>query len=309
MADISIEQALYCTGDVSGSRFLGRSPGFLDDWLPEAQRLCTSFGERPTGLACPRFVFAQPLARKQTAIVQGADLGHNETGRPGILGFHLLVLSQEAYAFLGGDPFVLAERFPSPWQARGGLPALSCPADPAPQRTVAQVQALLAKFKSLQPTLLGSVQALVDGGRLVFERSEPDTDLLRCLWTLLPTRTRSRLWPASFAFSNALAFDAVVVPCAEGHDFATYVHEDQAPEYPEGRYELALQMAAESGDQAELDALFARRSQREVWRLGLIVLGVVIFLALVMNWLSPPPVPDAPENQAYPAKPKDLKKE
>ena len=29
-----------------GYRFLARSPGFRDEWLAEAERLCTGFGER-----------------------------------------------------------------------------------------------------------------------------------------------------------------------------------------------------------------------------------------------------------------------
>lgn len=291
MPDILIEQGLYGTGDTSGYQFLARSPGFLDEWLPRAQEMCTGFGDRPVDVACPGSIFALPLDRQHVAVVQAMDLGHDEAGRPGALGFHLLVLSQDAYTFLGGDPFHLAEQFAPPWGARGELPALSCPGQPPPARTVAQIQSLLARFRHMQPTLLGGVQSLVDGGRLVFERSEPDPDLLRCLWTLLPTRTRSQLWPASFAFGNALGFDAVVVPRAEGEEFAGYLHESQAGDYPEGRYELALQVAAESGDQAQLDALFARRSGREVWRLGLILLGVVLFLTLVMNGLSPPVIP------------------
>jgi len=58
-------------------------------------------------------------------------------------------------------------------------------------------------------TLLGGTQILLDGGRLVFERSSPDAVILRSLWALLPTRERCELWPASFAFSNVHQFDAV----------------------------------------------------------------------------------------------------
>ena len=45
--------------------------------------------------------------------------------------------------------------------------------------------------------------------------------------------------------------------------------DEQARDYPEGRYELALQTAAESGDQAELNRLFARRSSLDTIRIGL----------------------------------------
>jgi hypothetical protein len=159
---------------------------------------------------------------------------------------------------------------------------------------VAEIQALFERHKLIQPTLLGGVQALVDGGRVVFERSEPDPDVIRALWALLPATTRAGLWPASFAFGNRLGFDALVVPKAQGVEFADYLREEQAGDYPEGRYEHGLQVAAEAGDQKELDALFARRSRAETWRLALVLLGVVLFLAVVMKWLSPAPQPPAP---------------
>jgi hypothetical protein len=293
MPEILLEQALYGGHDAGGYRFLARSPGFPDEWLAESERLCTGFGERPAGVACPGAVFARPLGKQHVAVVRVADRGADDAGRPGALGFHLLVLSHDAYAFLGADPFVLSERFPPSWEARGELPALTCPAEAPPRRTVADIQALFERHKNIQPTLLGGVQALVDGGRVVFERSEPDPDVVRALWTLLPTTTRAGLWPASFAFGNRLGFDALVVPKVQGVEFADYLREEQAGDYPEGHYEHGLQVAAEAGDQAELDALFARRSRAEVWRLGLLLLGAILFLTVVMNWLSPTPAPPA----------------
>jgi hypothetical protein len=143
----------------------------------------------------------------------------------------------------------------------------------------------------MMPTYLGGVQALIDGGRVVFERPAPDSEVLRCLWMLLPVSTRSRLWPASFAFGNRLGFDALVVPQAKGVEYSGYLPEGQAGDYPEGRYELALQVAIESGDQAEVDALFARRSRRDVMKLGLILLAAVVVLTVVMGLLSPSPQP------------------
>src|SRR5205814_1502832 len=113
------------------------------------------------------------------------------------------------------------------------------------------------------PNLLGGSQVLVDGGRVVFERPAPDPALLRDLWRLLPASARSDLWPAAFAFGNTLRFHVLAVPKAEGEEYTHYHTEEQAGDYPEGRYELALQTAAESGDQRGLDKLFARRSQAE----------------------------------------------
>ena len=54
-----MEQAIYGSHPGGGYRFLARSPGFLEQWLPEAQRLCTGFGERTHGVTCPAAVFAR----------------------------------------------------------------------------------------------------------------------------------------------------------------------------------------------------------------------------------------------------------
>jgi hypothetical protein len=304
---IPIEQAIYGDQDAGGYQFLARSPGFLDDWLPEAQRLCAAFGERPVGVTCPACIFAQPFGKHHVAIVQVADQGRDDTGRPGALGFHLLVLPRSAYTNLGGDPYFIADRFPPPWNARGELPVVSLPSESPPPRTVKQVQQVLQREDG--PNLLGGAQALVDGGRLVFERPAPDTQLLRDLWTLLPTSTRCQVWPASFAFANTLGFNALVTPRAPHEDYADYLTEEQAGHYPEGHYELHLQIAAEAGDQRELDILFARRSRRETWQMGLILLGALMLLLLVGGLLSPPPAPPpepAPKAASEPVERLDL---
>jgi len=291
MPSIPIEQAIYGNPEGGGFRFLAKSPGFLDEWLPLAEKLCTGFGERPAGVACPGCVFAQPFGPRHVAVVQVADLGHDDANRPGALGFRLLILPRQAYCWLSGDPFLVADRLPPPWQERGQLQTLTWPEEPLPSRTVVQVQQALQKGDS--STLLGGAQALIDAGRLVFERPEPAPDLLRRIWLLLPTSSRCDLWPASFAFGNALKFDVLVVPRADPEKYADYVREEQAGDYPEGRYELSLQIAAEAGDQQEVDALFARRSSSQTFRLGLIVLAVTAFVAVVMNYMtkSPPPTP------------------
>ena len=127
------------------------------------------------------------------------------------------------------------------------------------------------------PSLLGATQALVDGGRVVFQRSQPDPVLLRNLWTLLPTRTREELWPASFAFGNELRFHALATPRIN-EAFDNYVNEEQAGDYPEGRYERGVHVSAETGDQAGLDALFSRRSRTQTLRLGIYLMFVMLIV-------------------------------
>jgi hypothetical protein len=295
MASIPIAQALYGSHAGGGYRFLARSADFREEWLQEVERLCMDFGERPAGVACPSCLFVQPLGRGHVAIFQVADQGTDDAGRPGALAFYVLVLPAQVYAARGGDPFSLADYFPPRWEARGELPSLELPSDPPTARTVAQVQKVLQRPDG--PELLGSAQALMDGGRVVFERQAPDTELVRSLWTLLPYSTRTSLWPASFAFANHLDFHVLVTPRA-GEDCTDYLHEAQAGEYPEGRYELALQIAAEDGDQAELDALFHRASRKQIWKLGLFLLGILLTVTVALNWL--PSAPQA-ERTARPA--------
>src|SRR5262249_7203430 len=88
------------------------------------------------------------------------------------------------------------------------------------------------------------------------------------------------------AFGNALGFDALVVPRATADAYAGYTNEDHAADYPAGYYELHLQMAAEAGDQRELDALLGRRSVKETWRLGLTLLAGILAPGLTFQWVA-----------------------
>jgi hypothetical protein len=293
MSYILIEQAIYGNLDGGGYRFVARSPGFRDEWLAQCQRLCTGFGDRPPGALCPKALFVQPLGRKHLAIIQVADQGTDDAGREGALGFHLLVLPRSAYRGWDGDPFTLAERCSPDWQARGELPTLNWPAEPLPSRSVQQLQRVLKRPDG--PNLLGGSQILVDGGRVVFQRRAPDPDTLRDLWTLLPRSTRSELTLATFAFGNSLQFHALATPRTEGEEFTHYHNEGQAGEYPEGRYELALQTAAESSDQPALDRLLARRSQRETLRLAWYILAASVVVLVLVGLMRPSTIRRNPE--------------
>src|SRR5262245_1734879 len=138
MNTIPIEQAVYHRPDGEAPQFRGRSPGFLDAWLPEAERWIDEFGKRPEGFACPSAVFAQPLGKKHVAVVQVSDtIGNHAAPR---LGFRILVLPRIAYVgVLGGDPFLLDERLPAEWR-EGELPTLSLIEEPVPRRTVDKVR-------------------------------------------------------------------------------------------------------------------------------------------------------------------------
>ncbi|MCI0681352.1 MAG: hypothetical protein L0Y71_04545 [Gemmataceae bacterium] len=314
MAEIVVEQALFRRQHEQRPAVAARSPGFVDDWVAEAERLIDGFGARSGGVTCSLAVFAQPLGDRHVAVARVAD---QETGAGGwpALAFHFLVMTRADYEKYVGDPFLVGERVPPNWTGRGALPVLTWPAETLPARTVAQVQSVLKRIKggalrededpeadiertvenSESPALLGGAQVLVDGGKLVFVRKEPDQALMQGLWTLLPYSLRGKIWPASFAFTNDLGFDAVVVPRLGDGSWEGYTNEEQAADYPAGSYELALQVAAEAGDQRELDAVLSRRSSNETlrlaWRLLIVMAIVVIGGHLFFSSPEPPRFP------------------
>src|SRR5947209_1866377 len=273
MPDLPIEQALAEAGAV-----VARSPGFADQWDAEFLRLADAFGRPADGEYLTTCVFARPLARGKVAVVRAAAEGH-----PPVLRFHCLALPADLYAAIA-DPFLISERFPPPWGERVVLPTLSWLDEEVPARTVGQVRRVLQEDDG--PTLLGAAQAIVDGGRVVFERPFPAPDLLHRLWTLLPDSTRAEVWPASYAFGPGLDVQAIVVPKADSREFAGYLTEPLAGDYPEGKYELNLQIAAEAGDQAGLDRVLARRSSRQTLWLAVTLLMAATAAAVAARLLE-----------------------
>jgi hypothetical protein len=272
--NLQITQALL-VADARGVRVVAQSDGFD---VPEGERVAVLFGKRPPGTACPLAHFACPFGSRHVAVVQVAD-------RPGPgdpLAFRFLVLGRELYRHLG-DPFAIADRYPPPWDASGTLPGLEWPREVLPPRTVEQVDAVLKHGDS--PLLLGSTQAIVDGSRVVVKRPAPDETLLRGLWQLLPDRSRCDLWPASFAFSLELGFHFAAMPEVPPLDPNLFHDEQRTRDYPQGGYELNLQIAAEHGDQRELDRLFARRTSAETLRLGLYIVGGALLVAALFKFV------------------------
>jgi hypothetical protein len=306
MSEIVVEQAVFGDTGSEALELRARSPHFTDEWIDACTKLCRGFGRPQAGANCPPALFAQPLGRHYVAVVQVSST--DQEGR-GALRFHVCVLRENEYAGLGGDPFMVAERCPPTWDASGELRSLTWPRVPFPDRTVEDVRRVLKRPDG--PNLLGGCQVLLDGGRLAFERTAPDAQVLRDLWTLLPTRSRAEMWPATFAFSNSLRFHAIVTPpglrATAPNDFPHYLSEEEAGDYPEDtpgllsiipglqskeRYELRLQRSAEAGDQEGLDILFARRSRTDMWKLGLLILIGMILLPFLVKLFAPPPAGD-----------------
>ncbi|MFO0811510.1 MAG: hypothetical protein U0746_23010 [Gemmataceae bacterium] len=276
MPDLAIEQ-LLAESAAAGPQVTARSPGLRDEWVPDLLRLCTAFGVPLADTFLPPCVFAQPVGKKHVAVVTvTAD------GSPPRLRYHALVMARSLYATIG-DPFALAEQFPAPWGTTVALPTLAWLEGPPPSRTVAQVQRVLQEDDSA--TLLGGTQALLDGSRLAFERPFPAPDLMRRLWSLLPDSTRAELWPASYVLGPGLELHAVVVPALDAKDWPNYLTEQQAGDYPDGRYEHSLQVAAEAEDQHGIDQLFARRTSRQTLQLAVAILLFAIVASLLTQLL------------------------
>jgi hypothetical protein len=295
MPEIIVEQAILEEIEGRAYQVRARSPQFAESWISGCEKLCRAFGRPPEGIPCPPAMFAQPLGRGHVAVVQVAPAMN---GHPGRLRFHFCVLKADEYEGLSGDPFAVAERSPPAWDANGSLDALTWPRVPFPKRTVQDVQSVLIRPDG--PNLLGGSQVLLDGGRITFERPAPDPKVLRDLWTLMPTRSRAEMWPATFAFSNELRFHTVVIPPglrnSAPQEFPHYVTEEEAGDYPgelspslltKPSYEYRLQRAAEHGDQEELDNLFARRSRTDMWKLGLLILVGMLLLPVLIRLLAP----------------------
>jgi hypothetical protein len=280
--DLTISQVLIVS-DHSGPASVARSDGIVTELEDAAIELIRRFGDRPQGVRVPVAMFAAPLggtsgrSRRVIAVVQFSE--ESDT----VLVFHCLLLNQKLYEAIG-DPFAIIDRFPPDWSLRGLLPLLQWPPVPPPARTVEQIATVLQNGDG--PLLLGATQGLLDGTRVVLQRSAPDEAVLRSIWQLLPTRTRMELWPASFAFNPHFGFHISVMPNPLQPLPLGSIHEEQAKDYPQGSYELAVQIAAEHRNQNELDRLFSRRSSRDTLRLALWILGLAVLIAVIAKVIS-----------------------
>lgn len=270
--DLSIPQAVLLA-DSSGVRVVARSDDFPEAWDTASVVMVTAFGPRPEGVAVPSALAVLPFDKNHTAVIQFADDGPD-------LRFHLLVLNRPLYDAIS-DPFAVAEAFPPGWSAHRLLPRLSWSPDPTPARTVAEIAEILHHDG---PLLLGATQALLDGFTLVLRRPAPDADVVRRLWKLLPYSKRRELAVATFTFDHDPRFQLSVSSNPPDKLPPGTLDEERCRDVPQGRYELALQLAAESRNQGEVDRLFARRSSAATLRMA-IILAVLMAITLVASKL------------------------
>ncbi|HEV8060494.1 MAG TPA: hypothetical protein VGP68_11500 [Gemmataceae bacterium] len=262
------------------------SPAFETGWHTRAVAVCAAFSADPPSNNLPATLFVQRLDRNHLMIVRTQAEAKASVGPSR---FHLLIVSQRDYAALQCDPFAIADQVAPNWTAAHELPDFEWQGPTPPRRSIADVQQVLKGQNG--PELLGGCQALIDGSQLLFLRSEPDSKVVRNIWMLLPYSNRQELMPSTFAWNNKLRFDIVVTTGDRTGNFAGYMTEVQAGGYPEGRYELSLQTAAEAEDQESLEVLWSRRSRREVWRLGFLLVAVLAILAVALRIMTPSPKP------------------
>lgn len=276
--ELSIPHALIAA-EATGPRTLAKSEGFPFAWEEAARLAVVRFGVKPTDTAVSSGLFALPVGREHVAVVRVAGLSSGD------LGFRFLIFGKPLYDLLG-DPFAIDDRFPVDWTQRGEPAAFAWLPEPLPPRKVEAIREILRTADG--PFLYGSTQALLDGGRICLKHGESTEATLRTIWQLLPTKSRCELWPATLAFSDELGFHIWAMPEPPAKLPAGTLSEEQAKDYPEGRYELAMQIAVEAGDQAEMDRLFARRSSRETLRLAAMMLAGAVLIAVsvkLMAWL------------------------
>lgn len=267
MTDLSIQQALF-----DGEQLRARSAGFAAAWEPLALKLIRGFGPLPANDPIPEALFTRPFGIAHVAVVRVRGLGA-----------HFLILARELYAHLH-DPFAIADRLAPDWTARGSLPDLAWPDELLPKRTIAQLDEVLKHGDG--PFLLGAAQALVDGCKIVLERSAPAEASMRELWALLPASVRRGIWPATFAVRNDLHFDLLALPALAEGRLPGYLSEDQARDYPDSRYERHLQLAIETSDQPALDRLLSRKNTSEMIQLALIAIGICFAAGAIMKALA-----------------------
>ncbi|MFO0936052.1 MAG: hypothetical protein U0798_05980 [Gemmataceae bacterium] len=258
--------------DSSGPRVLGRSPEIPFEVEEQALSIVLRFGARGSASTIPAGTF---LLKSRTG--DRLFLG-SFAESPGLESTLLFRLTYFAHKFRPlVDPFRFAERFPANG-AKGELPLIDWEPVPEPHRPVEAIRELLKTGDS--PLLLGVTQALLDGCKIAISTKEASPEFVQQVWQLMPEMARWETTFTTFAASVELNVDLAVV--AEGVPIPPgFLTAEQARDYPEGRYELSLQLAAEEGNQHKLDKLFSRKTSNQVLRM-VITMIVFAFIAIVI---------------------------
>lgn len=295
------QQALVAVDGAGEASLAAWSEGIKEQTRQSMLLACRKFASSRPRQIFPGPLFVQRMDRRLLAVIR---MRTPRSAGESDVSFRIVLVANKQYSWLGADPFLLADYFEPDWTQTGILPSLEWQGPPPVRRTVAAVQSVLKRDNG--PELLGGSQVLLDGGKLCFIRPAGDEPMVRDLWALLPHSNRCELMPATMAWNRDLNFDIAVVPADRANLFKDYMDEEHAGQYPEGGYELSLQIAAEADDQERLDELLSRRSRREVWRMGWMLLAAFLTIVLFSTLVVPqPPKKEIPakEEAEHPEKP------
>ena len=267
--DFRVHQLLLEPAAPDPWQVVARSEGVSDLLVTKCGRLLTE-----AGYPFDRDVlFAHVLDTRHVAIVRVTQ------HRPA----YFQIWHAATYARLG-DPFRLADLIPPDRPQSGELPTREVEPAGLPRPTVADLLNSLGATD--MPLVLGATQALLDGVRVRFGPGEATESTLRLIWDLLPDSTRHRLWPHTAANGRTDDHYDACLTSEPATPSPGVLSAEQCRDYPEGRYELALQTALERGDGATVAALFARRSSAETLRIAAGTLAVTLVGALVVRLVA-----------------------
>ncbi|VTS06791.1 hypothetical protein [Tuwongella immobilis] len=263
-------------------KLLARCDDLRDSQLADLERCLEQLGDRVPDVTVEGAVFVTHCGKSEVmlGLLRESPYASEYPLEHRPFQVHVRFFSRKLYEMLG-DPFAIWHRLPADWNVGNRLPSPIWPNEGLPPRTVAKLQTVLKTGGS--QLLLGATQAVVDGARIALSRPQPANELLEHLWQLLPhaTRDRRRLCTMSFALHDG--FDAVIVPPGVAPQPGDrWLDEEQVLDYPEGRYEKSLQIAVESGDAWDLEALLNRRSTETAIRYALILLFVMAMVLSVV---------------------------
>lgn len=257
---------------------LGQSPSIFDTELKLAEQVMQGWQDACADIPLTQLEqFNADFGKNYLAVFQVQDRPIAGTDRKRRL-FRCLLIGRNHYLQVG-QPQQLQSRFPLDWAAHGELPEEIESKHRFQKLSVEEAHEIL--HRGNVPMILGVVQALVDGSRIILQHEENVLDFIGTLWHFLPFSNRMELRYCSLTTSlnqrhHLVALQELPKPTPLG-----YINAEQASDYPEGRYERSLQIAIESRDQAEWERLLVRRSSVETLNLALSILGAGIALALI----------------------------
>jgi hypothetical protein len=243
----------------------------LPQWEELARRIVTSFGTSTGEVSA---LLSLPFGLRHWAVIDAQSRGD------GALGFRFLILSKLDWAY-GVDPFLLNQTYPPNWSLRGQADAIQHELNFTPP-TVEQAAVWLKEHD--RATLLGGLQALLDGARLWHESTPSSPAYVQALWNLLPYRSRHDFSFATLAFQpiSDLHYQAVPKELLPATLPPGVLSLKQTGDYPLGKYEQNLQLAISEGNAAEFEILLRRRTSRDTLRLALgLLLAMIVGLVVV----------------------------